>query len=40
MEGITEFLNEIQPPKVFAVSRHCVERVQWVLEKNGDYYHG
>jgi hypothetical protein len=39
MEALTEFLNEIQQPEVVAVFSHWVERVQWVLESNGDYYH-
>jgi histone-lysine N-methyltransferase SETMAR len=39
LEAITEFLNEIQPPEVVTVFRHWVERTQWVLENNGDYYH-
>jgi hypothetical protein len=37
--AITEFLNEIEPPEVVAVFSHGVERVRWVLENNGDYYH-
>jgi hypothetical protein len=40
LEGITEFLNGTQPREVVAVFRHWVERVRWVLEKNGDYCHG
>jgi hypothetical protein len=39
VEGITEFLNEIQPPELVAVFRDWVERVRLVLENNGDYYH-
>jgi hypothetical protein len=39
LEAIIEFLNEIQPPEVVAVFSHQVERVQWVLENNGDSYH-
>jgi transposase len=39
LEGITEFLNKIQTPEVVAVFSHWVERVRWVLENNGDYYH-
>jgi hypothetical protein len=39
LEGITEFLHEIQPPDLVAVFSHWVERVRWVLENNGDYYH-
>jgi histone-lysine N-methyltransferase SETMAR len=39
LEAVTEFLNEIQPPEMVAVFSHWVERVRWVLENNGDYYH-
>jgi hypothetical protein len=39
LEGITEFLNEIQPPEVVAIFSHWVERVRWVLENNEDYCH-
>jgi histone-lysine N-methyltransferase SETMAR len=39
LEVLTEFLNEIQPPEVIAVFIHWAERVRWVLENNGDYYH-
>jgi hypothetical protein len=38
LEPVTHFLNEIQPLEVAAVSGHWVERVQWALENNGDYY--
>jgi hypothetical protein len=37
--AITNFLNEIQSPEVVAVFSHWVERVQWILENNGDSYH-
>jgi aromatic ring-opening dioxygenase catalytic subunit (LigB family) len=39
LEAITESLNEIHPAEVVAISRHWAERVRWVFEKNGDYYH-
>jgi hypothetical protein len=39
LETIPEFLNEIQPPEVVAVFSHWVERVRWVLENSGGYYH-
>jgi transposase len=39
LEAIAEFLNEIRPPEVIVVFSHWVERVRWVLENNGDYYH-
>jgi hypothetical protein len=38
-EAITKFLDEIEPPEVVATFSHWVERVRWVLENNGDYYH-
>jgi hypothetical protein len=39
LKAITEFLNEIQPPKVVAVFSHWGERVRWVLENNGECCH-
>jgi hypothetical protein len=39
LEAITGFLNETQLPEVVVVFSHWVERVRWVLENNGDYYH-
>jgi hypothetical protein len=39
LEAITEVLNEIQPPEVVTIFSHWVERVRWILENNGDYYH-
>jgi histone-lysine N-methyltransferase SETMAR len=38
-EAMTQFLNEIRPPEVVVVVSHWVERVRWVSENNGDYYH-
>jgi hypothetical protein len=39
LEAITEILNEIRPSEVVAIFSHCAERVRWVLESNGRYYH-
>jgi transposase len=39
LEAIIEFLNEIQPPEVVTVFSQWVQRVRWVFENNGDYYH-
>jgi hypothetical protein len=39
LEAITEFLDESQPSELEVVFSHWVERVRWVLENNGDYYH-
>jgi hypothetical protein len=39
LEAITEFLDEIHPSELEVVFSHWVERVRWVLESNGDYYH-
>jgi hypothetical protein len=39
LDAVTEFLNEIQPPEMVAVFSHWAERMRWVLENNGDYYH-
>jgi hypothetical protein len=40
LDGITSLLEEIQPSELHVVFSHWVERVRWVLENNGDYYHG
>jgi hypothetical protein len=39
LEAITEFLNEIQLSEVVMVFSHWIERVRWVLENSGHYYH-
>jgi hypothetical protein len=39
LEAIIEVFNEIQPPEVVAIFSHWVERVQRVLENNGDCYY-
>jgi hypothetical protein len=38
-EAITEFVNEIRPSELEVVFSHWVERIGWVLENSGDYYH-
>jgi hypothetical protein len=38
--GIQEFLGEIQKAELERVFHHWIERVQLVLENNGDYFHG
>jgi hypothetical protein len=40
LDGITSFLEEVQPSKLHVVFSHWTERVSWVLENNEDYYHG
>jgi hypothetical protein len=39
LTGIQEFLSEIQRPELELVFHHWIERVQWVLDNNGDYFH-
>jgi hypothetical protein len=39
LTGIQEFLSEIQRSELAFVFRHWIERVQWVLDNNGDYFH-
>jgi histone-lysine N-methyltransferase SETMAR len=39
LEGITSFVEEVQPSELHVVFSHWVERVRWVLENNGDDYH-
>jgi hypothetical protein len=39
LEAISEFLNGIQPSALEVVFIHWVERIRWVLENNGNYYH-
>jgi hypothetical protein len=39
LEAIRVFFNEIQPSELEIVLSRWVERVRWVLENNGDYYH-
>jgi hypothetical protein len=37
--AIQEFLSEIQSSQLEFVFHHWIERVQWVLESDGDYFH-
>jgi hypothetical protein len=39
LDGITFFLEEVQPSEFHVVFSHWVERVRRILENNGDYYH-
>jgi hypothetical protein len=39
LTGIQEFLSEIQTSEFELVFHHWIERVQWVLDNNGDYFH-
>jgi histone-lysine N-methyltransferase SETMAR len=39
LDGTTSFLEEVHPSELQVVFSHLVERVRWVLENNGDYYH-
>jgi hypothetical protein len=39
LAGIQEFLSEIQRSELELVVQHWIERVQWVLGNDGDYFH-
>jgi transposase len=39
LDGVTSLLEEVQRSELHIVFSHWVERVRWVLETNGDYYH-
>jgi hypothetical protein len=39
LTGIQEFVSEIQRSESELVFRHWIERVQWVLDNDGDYFH-
>jgi hypothetical protein len=39
LTGIQEFLREIQRSELELVFHHWIERIQWVLDNNGDYFH-
>jgi hypothetical protein len=39
LDGLTSFVEEVQPSELHVVFSHWVERIRWVLENNGDYYH-
>jgi hypothetical protein len=40
LTDIQEFLSEIQSSELELVFRHWIERVQWVLDNDGHYFHG
>jgi hypothetical protein len=40
LTGIQECLSQIQRSELEFVVHHWVERVQLVLENDGDYFHG
>jgi hypothetical protein len=40
LEDIIAFLGEIQASELQIVFGHWVSRVKWVLQHNGNYYHG
>jgi hypothetical protein len=37
--GVQEFLSEIQRSELELAFHHWIERVQWVLDNDGDYFH-
>jgi hypothetical protein len=39
LTGIQEFLSESQRSELQLVFHHWIERVQWVLNSDGDYFH-
>jgi hypothetical protein len=39
LTGIQEFLTEIQRFKLELVFHHWIERVQWMLDNDGDRFH-
>jgi hypothetical protein len=39
VDGITIFLEEVQPSQFHVVFSHWLERVRWVLENNGHDHH-
>jgi hypothetical protein len=39
LTGIQEFLSQVQRSELEFVVHHWVERVQWALDNNGDYFH-
>jgi hypothetical protein len=38
LQGIHDFLNEVQGSELMMVFYHWIERVRWVIEHDGDYY--
>jgi hypothetical protein len=39
LEAISDFLNEIEPSALMFVLPYWIERVRWIIEHPGDYYH-
>jgi hypothetical protein len=39
LDGITSFLEDVQPSELHVVFSHRVERVRWFLNNNGDSCH-
>jgi hypothetical protein len=37
--GIQSFLNEIHSSELEHLFRHWINRVRWVMENEGDYFH-
>jgi hypothetical protein len=38
LQGIHDFLNEVQGSELMIVFHHWIERVRWVIEHYGNYY--
>jgi hypothetical protein len=38
LQGIHDFLNEVQRSELMMVFQHWIERMRWVIEPDGDYY--
>jgi hypothetical protein len=38
LQGIHDFLNQVQGSELMMVFQHWIERVHWVIEHDGDYY--
>jgi hypothetical protein len=39
LQGIHDFLNEVQGSELMMVFQHWIERARWIIEHDGDYYH-
>jgi hypothetical protein len=39
LTGIHELLSEIQRFELESVFHHWIERLQWMLDNDGDYFH-
>jgi hypothetical protein len=38
LQGIHDFLNEVQGSELMMVFHHWIGRVRWAIEHDGDYY--